>query len=711
MRRFINSKNSFNLPTGAIKSVYSLLLSIFILSLLFQNAFHKINTNSLVAAALLFVSTLYLTSQYFKNGIASVSPLAKIESALLITLCLNVLVQALGRDLFPFFYIATPLLFAYAGWPAATVATLVITLLQIVNPLNSTIFWIFPLLISTYGLGPLLRKNRFIPTKSFKKNEKIEKIKIHSILHNIRDTELSENEINKLKVLKKAINESLRMLHESLSPQAIVLYLKGEDGLFEIEDFISQIPDSVDIGQRLNFRTGYFGWVLKTNTPFSTENLKSGDKNLFYYKKEIPVKSILIIPILSSSEGEPGNKLKEPIGVLVVDSLEKDAFGQFEKHIASLISEGIGLILENFALSERVSMGQSELNSIYEFTRHLRSTHEIDSSFDHVLKTLDKLLEADFLGITLSNPETNTSELRKALNVDIRHSIQTTILHQNTLIGLANKNKSILHFDDISSSRIYRSVFGKEIDLALGIKSMKSILVCPLVEASIGSGTSSENILGCLVAGRKTKRTFSEKERNLISYISQQTGSVIQNSINHLKIKELALSDGLTGLYNRSHFQEMLSHSLDMSDRYDQHTTLIMIDVDNLKDINDNYGREEGDRILSNTGKTISRSIRKTDIAARYRGDEFAIVLPNTDKEHAIVLTQKLQDNLRRAVSPSSADAPRVTFSLGAATYPENASAKDLLIEKTDRALHESKRGGRNRFTHYDDVELKESAM
>lgn len=700
-----------NRSTGAIKSVYSLLLSIFILSLLFQNAFHSLNTNSLIAAALLFVSTLYLTSQYVKNEFASLSPLVKIETALLITLCLNVLVQAIGKDLFPFFYVVTPLLFAYAGWPGATVATLVIIVLQIINPLNNTIFWIFPLLISTYGIGSLLRKNTFVLTKLFKKNGEIEQIKLHGIFRNVRDTELSENELNKLKEVKGAINESLNLLQESLSAHTIVLYLKGEDGLFEIEDFISQIPDSIDIGQRLNFRTGYFGWVLKTNTPFSAENLKQGDKNLFYYKREIPVKSISVIPIVIPSEEDPGDKSKEPIGVLVVDSLEKDAFGQFEKHIASMISVGIGLILENYALSQRVSMSQCELNSIYEFTKHLSSSQEIDSSFDHVLKTLHKFLEADFLGITLSNPETNTSELRKALNVDLMRSIETTILHQNTLIGLVNKNKSILNFDDISSSRIYRSVFGKEIDLALGIKSIKSILVCPLVEASIGGRTYSDNILGCLVIGRRAKHAFSEKERNLVSYICQQTASVIQNSINCLKIKELAISDGLTGLYNRSHFQEMLSHSLDMSDRYDEHATLIMIDVDNLKDINDNYGHEEGDRILSTTAKTISRSIRKTDIAARYGGDEFAIVLPNTDKENAIVLTRKLQDSLMRAVSPKDADAPHVTFSLGAATYPDNASAKDLLIEKTDRALYESKRNGRNRFTHYEDIELKESAV
>jgi diguanylate cyclase (GGDEF)-like protein len=695
----------------AIRGVYSFLLSILILSLLFENGFNDLNTYSLIAATLLFASTLYFAKPFVTNQIASISPILKIETALLIALCLNVLVQAVGKGLFPLFYIFTPLLYAYAGWQGATLATLVIIVLQTANPLNDKFYWIFPLIISTYGLGYLISKNRFISPNFSKKSDNTEEIKIHPTLHNVKDTELSENELNKIQEVKSAINESLRRLNESISSHTIVLYLKGDDGLFELRDFISQTPDSIDIGQRLNFRTGYFGWVIKTVTPFSAENLKPGDKNLFYYKKEFPVKSIFVLPIVIPSTEDPENQSIEPIGLLVVDSLEKDAFGQFEKNVASIISDGLALILENYSLSQQVYMSRKELNSIYEFTKQLSYTHETDGSMDHVLKTLDRILKADFAGITLTNPETNSSELRKVLNVDLKQSIQSTILHQNTLIGLVNKNKKVLYFDDVSSSRIYRSVFGKEIDFALGIKSIKSILVCPLLETSTPITEYSDKVLGCLVVGRKTNRPFNEKERDLVSYICQQTASVIQNSINALRIKELAITDALTGLYNTSHFQEMLSHSLDMSDRHGERTTLIMIDVDNLKDINRNHGREEGDRILSAVAKTISRSIGKSDIAARYGGDEFAILLPNTDKENSIVLTQKFQDNLRKAIAPKEADAPHLTFSLGAATYPDNASAKDMLIEKTNRALYESKRNGGNGFTHYEDIELKESAV
>ncbi|MBI4228140.1 MAG: hypothetical protein HY693_00315, partial [Deltaproteobacteria bacterium] len=245
MRRFISSRNSSKEHTHIIKSVYSLLLSILILSLLFKNGFHSINTYSFIAAALLFVSTLYVIYIFVKNEVTSVSTLLKIETSLLITLCLNVLVQAGGRDLFPSFFIVTPLLFAYTGWQGATLATSVIILLQLINPLNNTISWIFPLLISTYGLGYLLRKNGFKPINLFKKNEQI---RIQNIFHNVKDSKISEYELNKLKEVKRAINESLRLLNEFLSSHTIVLYLKGEDGLFEIGDFISQIPDSIDIG-------------------------------------------------------------------------------------------------------------------------------------------------------------------------------------------------------------------------------------------------------------------------------------------------------------------------------------------------------------------------------------------------------------------------------------------------------------------------------
>lgn len=679
------------------------------LSLLFDSDFNGINTYSLIAAALLLVSTFYQTSAYFRNRIASVSPLVGIETALLITLCLNVLVQAAGKDLFPLFYIVTPLLFMYIGWQGATLATLVIIIVQIFDPLNDTFSWIFPLLASTYGLGFMLTRKGLKPTDLSMTKEKTKQTGINSIIQNVKQTELSELELHELKRVRRAINRHLRLLNECLSSHSIVLYLKGEDGLFGIEDFISEIPDTIDIGQRLNFRTGYFAWVLKTNTPFSAENLKDGDKNLLYYKKDTPVKSILVVPIVIPQQ--EANKSEEPAGVLVLDSCEKDAFGQYEKDIASLISEGLGLILENYSLSQRVSISQKELDSMRELTKKLASAHEIDAALDYVLKMAAGLVEADFLGITLSNSETNTSELTKALDVNFRNSVETIIPHQGTLIGLVNKNKKTLSFDDISSGAASRSLFGKEIDLAYGIKSIKSILVSPLVGNPIGGTADSDDLAGCLVIGRKANQAFSERERNLVSHICHQAGPVIQNFIRYRKIKELGVIDSLTGLYNRSQFQEMLSHWLDVSDSCGEQTTLIIIDVDDLKEVNDAHSNELGDRILSATAKAINRSIRKTDIAARYGGDEFAIVLPKTEKENAIALTHKLQDNLRRAISPRDADSPRVTFSLGAATYPDNASSIDALIEKTDRAVYESKQNGGNRFTHYADIDLKESAM
>ena len=167
------------------------------------------------------------------------------------------------------------------------------------------------------------------------------------------------------------------------------------------------------------------------------------------------------------------------------------------------------------------------------------------------------------------------------------------------------------------------------------------------------------------------------------------------------KYLKLSLTDSLTGLYNHKYFQEHLARELVKSKRCGTNCSLLLLDVDNFKSINDSLGHQAGDRVLRDIADRISHTRRAYDIIARYGGEEFAIIMPESDTQNAKSLAERILpmisdnkfENLR---SP-------VTVSIGIASAPVHAHSREDLIQKADIALYHSKWNGKNRYSVYDD--------
>jgi diguanylate cyclase (GGDEF)-like protein len=168
-----------------------------------------------------------------------------------------------------------------------------------------------------------------------------------------------------------------------------------------------------------------------------------------------------------------------------------------------------------------------------------------------------------------------------------------------------------------------------------------------------------------------------------------------------ITLEQMVVSDPLTGLHNRRYLMDRMTQEMQRSDRHGEPLALAMIDLDAFKPINDQFGHVLGDKVLRAVGSAISKSVRVSDIAARYGGDEFAVILPQTPAEGAMRVCERLLRNISEVIlQDETGKTFRITASLGLAYYPaDDVETPEDLVHSADGALYGAKRSGKNRYT------------
>lgn len=166
----------------------------------------------------------------------------------------------------------------------------------------------------------------------------------------------------------------------------------------------------------------------------------------------------------------------------------------------------------------------------------------------------------------------------------------------------------------------------------------------------------------------------------------------------YLKLESMAISDPLTGVYNRRFLMDFLEKEIERSQRYKDHLALILIDIDFFKQYNDTLGHVKGDELLRNISKLFKEQVRKVDIVARYGGEEFSIVLPNANLDMAVNTAQRIRKCVEDSFPFETEKTPdgKVTISAGIAQYDPDSGGIQNFINKADRALYRAKDSGRN---------------
>lgn len=208
--------------------------------------------------------------------------------------------------------------------------------------------------------------------------------------------------------------------------------------------------------------------------------------------------------------------------------------------------------------------------------------------------------------------------------------------------------------------------------------------------------------IGCISLCRTKDNVFSTADVQVFSLITYQLASAVYNANLFHRTQKLSITDHLTGLYNRRHFDELLDHEYFRAHRYKHPLSIAIIDIDYFKRINDTLGHPSGDLVLQQLGNLLRQETREVDVIARYGGEEFVLLLPETDLAQSAVFAERLRLSVQGHSFVTSQHKVNLTISVGVASLDEeDVRTKEILVHRADEALLVAKNQGRNRVCLY----------
>jgi diguanylate cyclase (GGDEF)-like protein len=205
-----------------------------------------------------------------------------------------------------------------------------------------------------------------------------------------------------------------------------------------------------------------------------------------------------------------------------------------------------------------------------------------------------------------------------------------------------------------------------------------------------------QRVIGAIVVEGSEPGSLAEEEARNMGLLAAVARGSLEKVWEIEEVTQRARTDELTGLANRRHFDEQLRRVIAETDRFGGTSSLILVDIDDFKAVNDNYGHESGDAVLRQVAKTLGDGVRAVDICARFGGEEIAILLPQTPIAGASELAERLRRAIAERPVTHEGTAIRVTASFGIAGYPETVPHGDWLFPAADKALYRAKTDGKN---------------
>ena len=392
------------------------------------------------------------------------------------------------------------------------------------------------------------------------------------------------------------------------------------------------------------------------------------------------------------------DKLKEYKKTLA--DIENSVYGNKQDYL-EIYERNLELEKEIAARTQELNIANKRMLTLQHIWEMMNSSRPLESVLETIVNSLQG--ELGYLHSTILRKQTDEKGDYMSVIAEADNSV---IKRVNTIIQIPMQMRRLNYFKDSFYAKALDEkniITIKDIDMALksiipdiredifnkvksGMRS-KLLIVIPLYTRNKPFG------LFCVFSSRDE---LADSETDFLTIFAQQIEMAITIADLFQAVREQAITDGLTGLYNRRYFEEYISKEVTRSLRQNQPFSVIGIDLDFLKKINDEHGHAYGDLAIKTVADVLKNNARSVDIAARMGGEEFNILLPGIDSEGAMTAAERI----RKAIEEKELDTiGHITASVGVATFLEHSDNLEDLLELTDQAMYQSKRNGRNQVT------------
>ncbi len=505
----------------------------------------------------------------------------------------------------------------------------------------------------------------------------------HRLPMEFRDS--SETEAD-MESLESSIETILRRIKDYFQAQSVLLYRPCGKGSLKLRHAVSD-SNTLQLGHVLDAQSTPLGAIslrgITCNWNLDDPDSEIKGRDISYYSDWQSVRNVAGCPLKVQGQ---------VIGVLILDRNLARPFSSLEiKHLETFAIQMVELIQMGRRYLEQLDRNM-EYRIFYQAMSRLGrslATHEVMGALGTVCQ---EVAPSTHILIALLDEARLSYEIAFAHGAPALKGCKVDSRGRTWLSWALHSNPGPIMLRDIRSHVSHMPIASpKEEPLPV-----RSVLLLPL--------KAEDTQLGVVLLGSTKVDVYRHWHMRILTSICGQASASIENSLLHRKVETEALSDGLTHLYNHRFFQERLKGECSRVKRNGGSLSLLMIDIDHFKKVNDTYGHRIGDMILQHVAAVLKGRLRSEDTIARYGGEEFVVILSASGKKGALRMAERSRLAVKRATLAAEEHRIGASVSIGTATFPDDASEPWELIERADRALYAAKAQGRNCVVQYHNI-------